>query len=448
MDVSRDTAFQLRLGAPEDMLVTFDGLKRPVGVALQALFAARHAASTQYWADVVNNTCHTIDDLRAVMARRVPPPTADYYFGAADREITMGDNERAFREARLKPRMGLHLDTVTMHTTVLGQAISLPVIAAPVGSLRNLWPRGEAVAAAAVGKAGSICTLSTLTGTRLEEVKEAANGPCWFQLYLVGGKDVARKSIARAQASGYAALVLTIDTPVAGRRLRDKRNGAETLINGTWTQKLPYTLMMVRHERWFTSFCADGGLMEFPNIVLDSGKAMPYADIAQQLQASAVTWDDIPWIRDAWHGPIVIKGVHSVEDAQRAVACGAEAIVISNHGGRQLDQVCSTLEVLHEVVPALQGANVEILMDGGIRSGLDVLMALATGAKAVLIGRAYAYGLGAGGEAGVTKAFDIIRGEIAHNMRLLGCQSITELNASYVAKYPFETYGMPRVALH
>ena len=217
MDTGRDPAFQLRMGAPQDMLVTFDGLKRPVGAALHAIFAARHAASTKYWADVVNNTCHTIDDLRAVMARRVPPPTADYYFGAADREITMDENERALREARFKPRMGLNLDTVTMHTTVLGQEISLPVIAAPIGSLRNLWPRGEAVAAAAVGKAGSICTLSTLTGTRLEEVQEAANGPCWFQLYLVGGKDVARKSIARAQKSGYAALVLTIDTPVAGR---------------------------------------------------------------------------------------------------------------------------------------------------------------------------------------------------------------------------------------
>jgi len=177
--------------------------------------------------------------------------------------------------------------------------------------------------------------------------------------------------------------------------------------------------------------------MDFPNIVLEGGKAMPYADIAKQLQASAVKWEDVSWIRDAWHGPLVIKGVHSVEDAQRAVECGAEALVISNHGGRQLDQVCSTLEVLHAVAPTLKGANVEILMDGGIRSGLDVLMALATGAKAVLIGRAYAYGLGAGGEAGVTKAFEIIRGEIAHNMRLLGCQSITELNSSYVAKYPF-----------
>src|SRR4029453_8191602 len=147
MDVSRDTAFQLRMGAPEDMLVRFDGLKRPVGVALQAIFAARHGASTKYWSDVAHTTWPSLGDPRAVMARRVPPPTADYYFGAADREITMGENERALREARFKPRMGLHLDTVTTPTTVLGQEISLPVIAAPVGSLRHLWPRGEAVAA-------------------------------------------------------------------------------------------------------------------------------------------------------------------------------------------------------------------------------------------------------------------------------------------------------------
>ena len=183
--------------------------------------------------------------------------------------------------------------------------------------------------------------------------------------------------------------------------------------------------------------------MEFPNIVLESGKAMPYADIAQQLQASAVTWDDIPWIRDAWHGPIVIKGVHSVEDAQRAVECGAEALVISNHGGRQLDQGCSTLEVLHDVAPALKGANVDSSM-GRHSSGLDVLMALATGAKAVLIGRAYAYGLGAGGEAGVTKAFEVIRGEIAHNMRLLGCHHQLSSTPSMSPNTRWETYGMPR----
>jgi L-lactate dehydrogenase (cytochrome) len=165
---------------------------------------------------------------------------------------------------------------------------------------------------------------------------------------------------------------------------------------------------------------------------------MPYADIAKQLKASAVTWDDIPWIRQAWGGAIVIKGVHNLEDARRAVECGAEAIVISNHGGRQLDRVLPTFKILQDVVPALKGEKIEILMDGGIRSGTDVLAALATGAKAVLVGRAYAYGLGAAGEAGVTKALQILRSQIEHTMRLLGRQSIAELDATCLVENPFQ----------
>lgn len=397
----------------------------------------RHAKSERRWAQAVAE-CHTIDDLREVMQRRVPPVVADYFLGGASDEQTLSDNVEAFKRARFNPSYGIKLSDVDMSTTVLGHKISMPVIAAPVGSLRTLWPRGEAVAAAGAGKAGTICTLSTLTGTSLEEVKAATTEPCWFQLYLVGGKDVAMKAIRRVKDAGYSALVLTIDTPVAGLRMRDLRNGFQDLIGGTLAGKLRHASRMSRHLSWLISFYADGGLMKFPNIQLPDGKPMPYADIGQQLQQSAVTWDDIGWIKEAWNRPIIVKGIHNVQDAKRAAEHGAKAIIISNHGGRQLDRVLPTLNILQTVVPELKDSGVEILMDGGIRSGGDVVIALATGAKAVLIGRAYAYGLGAGGEAGVSRAFMILKNGIEHTLLQLGCNSIAKLNESYLAPYPFK----------
>lgn len=174
--------------------------------------------------------------------------------------------------------------------------------------------------------------------------------------------------------------------------------------------------------------------MKFPNIQLDDGAPMEYADIAKQLQASAVTWADIPWIREAWGGPIVVKGIHTLADAEAAIRHGADAIVVSNHGGRQLDRVIPTLKVLEEIAPKLRNENVEILMDGGIRSGGDVVAALALGAKAVLIGRAYLYGLGAGGEAGVARAFAIVREQIEHTLRQLGCPSVSMVDRGYLAR--------------
>lgn len=404
---------------------------------LEEWLNGRHAKSERRWAQAVA-ACHTIDDLREVMQRRVPPVVADYFLGGASDEQTLSDNVEAFKRARFNPSYGVKLGDVDMSTTVLGHKISMPVIAAPVGSLRTLWPRGEAVAAAAAGKAGTICTLSTLTGTSLEEVKAATTAPCWFQLYLVGGKDVAIKAIRRVKEADYSALVLTIDTPVAGLRMRDLRNGSQDLIGGTLAGKLRHAPRMSRHLSWLISFYADGGLMQFPNIQLPGGKPMPYADIGQQLQQSAVTWEDIGWIKEAWNRPIIIKGIHNPHDAKRAVEHGAQAIIISNHGGRQLDRVLPTLTILQTVVPELKDSGVEILMDGGIRSGGDVVIALATGAKAVLVGRAYAYGLGAGGEAGVSRAFMILKNGIEHTLRQLGCDSIAKLNGSYLAPYPFK----------
>ena len=349
----------------------------------------------------------------------------------------MRDNEAAFERTRFAPNYGVKHDSIDMTTNVFGTEISMPVIAAPVGSLRTLWPKGEALSAKAVGEAGTICTLSTLTGTRMEEVKAASSHACWFQLYLVGGRDVATKGIERAKKAGYSALVLTIDTPVAGLRYRDKRNGSVEAINGGMLQKMKFAPQMSQHLSWLTSYYYDGGLMDFPNIELPGGEPMPYADIGNQLQQAAVTWGDLEWIREVWEGPIVIKGVHTVHDAQKAADLGAKAIVISNHGGRQLDRVLPTLEMLREIAPQMRDRDIDVFMDGGVRSGGDVAIALATGAKGVLIGRSYAYGLGAAGEAGVAKAFEIIKAELEHTMRQLGCGRLEDLNETHLAARSF-----------
>ena len=293
------------------------------------------------------------------------------------------------------------------------------------------FPRGECVAAREAGAAGTIYTLSTLSGCKLEDVKAATSGSAWYQLYLLGGRDVAKRAIARARAAGYSALVVTIDTAVAGQRERDLRNGAKELVGGNLWKMLPHVGQIVARPRWLAAFLGDGGLMQFPNVVLDDGNPMPYADIGAALEASTVSWADFDWIREAWGGPIVVKGVHTGEDARRALDAGAQAIVVSNHGGRQLDCVAPTLRALPEVVAAVNG-RAEVLLDGGIRRGGDVVKALCLGARAVLVGRAYAYGLGAAGGPGVARAIEILRTGIVRTLRLLGCARVTELDRSYV----------------
>ena len=401
---------------------------------LQTLLSPCHVATIRRWAARLDR-CFTISDLKHLFEKRIPPVVGDYFLGAASDEHTARDNVAAFEQTRFAPNYGVSCDAIDLTTTVVGTDISMPVIAGPVGSLRTLWPKGEAVAAKAAGDAGTICTLSTLTGTRLEEVRAASSHDCWFQLYLVGGRDVAIKGIERAKKAGYSALVLTIDTPVAGLRYRDKRNGSVEAISGGLLQKMKFAPQMSRHLSWLTSYYHDGGLMDFPNIELPGGEVMPYADIGNQLQQSAVTWNDIDWIRDAWKGDIIIKGVHTVDDALKSVDSGAAAIVISNHGGRQLDRVLPTLNMLRQIAPHMRGKDTEVLMDGGIRSGADVAIALATGAKAVLLGRAYAYGLGAAGEAGVALALSIIKAELEHTMRQLGCQKLSDLSESHIAEF-------------
>lgn len=383
-------------------------------------------------------TTVSIADLRRKARRRLPRMAFDYIDGGAEDEITMRANERAYDDVLFRPKSAVVVPEVDIRTTVLGHELAVPFLLAPVGSSRLFWPRGEALAAAAAGKAGTLYTLSTLSGTRMEEVREASSGPCWFQLYLCGGRDVALKGIARAGACGYSALVVTIDTPVAGMRERDVRNGTAQLLTRKPLEMLPYVWQVAARPAWLLDFLQDGGLMSFPNIVLEDGP-MGYGDIAAQLEAAAVGWDDLRWIAEAWDGPIVVKGVHTADDARRAVEVGAQAVVVSNHGGRQLDGVAPTLRVLPEVLEAV-GGEVEVLMDGGIRRGSDMVKALALGARAVLVGRSYAYGLAAGGEAGVATAIEILRTELVRTMKLLGCGSLAELGEEYV-KVPVDWPG-------
>ena len=371
-----------------------------------------------------------VEDLRRLAKRRLPRVVFDYIDGGADAELTLRANCRAFEEVVFRPRSAVAPSSCDIRVRVLGADLALPVLLGPVGSSRLFWPRGEAVAAAAAGQAGTGYTLSTLSGMRLEEVRSATSGPCWYQLYLCGGRDVAMAAIDRARAAGFTALVVTIDTPVAGLRERDVRNGTKELLSrNPWTM-LPWLPELLAHPRWLLDVMTDGGLMCFPNIMLPDGP-MGYADVGAALEASAVCWDDLHWIRQVWSGPIVIKGVHTADDARRAVAAGAQAIVVSNHGGRQLDGVAATLRVLPEVVQAVDG-EVEILLDGGIRRGSDVVKARCLGARAVLVGRAYAYGLGAAGQSGVAGAIEILRTGIIRTLKLLGCPSLEALDRSYV----------------
>ncbi|PYJ54305.1 MAG: alpha-hydroxy-acid oxidizing enzyme, partial [Verrucomicrobia bacterium] len=225
------------------------------------------------------------------------------------------------------------------------------------------------------------------------------------------------------------------DTPVAGQRERDLRNGVKELLTRKFGQMLPFVTQFLAKPRWLASFVADGGLMKFPNVVIPGEGAMPYADVGAALEQSMVSWQDLRWIRDAWNLPIVVKGVHTGDDARRTIDAGANALVVSNHGGRQLDGVAPTLRMLPEVLASV-GDRIEVLIDGGIRRGSDIVKALCIGARAVLVGRAYSYGLGAAGGEGVARAIEILCTDLIRTLKLLGCASTAELDRSFISIPP------------
>ncbi|HKT47127.1 MAG TPA: alpha-hydroxy acid oxidase [Candidatus Acidoferrales bacterium] len=383
-----------------------------------------------------------IADLRRVAKRRLPKVVFDYLDGGAEDEVTLRENERIFDDVILRPRQAVTIPAYDFHTRVLGMDLAFPVILAPVGYIRLMHPGGEIASARAAGASGIAFTQSTISGHKLENVKAASTGPVCYQLYLVGGREAAEASLARARAAGFSALFVTIDTPIAGMRERDLRGGMKQLLGGSLIDKIPYLPQFFTRPGWVRSFLFDGGVPRLENVVIPGKGPMPMMDVIGALTRANVTWHDFRWIREAWPGPLVAKGVLTGDDARRAIDAGATAVVVSNHGGRQLESASATLRALPEVVAAVNG-QIDVLLDGGIRRGGDIAKALCLGAKAVLVGRAYAYGLAAAGEAGVARAIDILRADFERQLKLLGCSSASELDSSY-ADFPAEWLARAR----
>src|SRR5580693_8250393 len=372
-----------------------------------------------------------IEDLRRMARRRLPRAVFDYMDGGAGDEVTLRENCHAFQEVVLRPRHAVAMERCDLRTRVLGNDIAFPAILAPVGYSRLMHPDGELAAARAAGEFGTAFILSTVSGHKLENVKTASTGPVWYQLYMIGGREVAEATIERARVAGFSALVITIDTAIAGMRERDVRNGVKELLGNSLLAKIPFVPDVLMHPRWLAAFLLDGGVPRLENVVAPGAGPLPMMEVGAALARSVITWDDLRWLRKLWSGPLVVKGVLTGEDARRAIDGGADGIVVSNHGGRQLDTVSATLRALPEVVAAVNG-QAEVLMDGGVRRGSDIVKAICMGAQAVLVGRAYAYGLGAAGHAGVVRALEILRADLERVLRLMGCDSVAELNPSLV----------------
>jgi len=379
----------------------------------------------------LNRQVVNVQDFRLLARRRLPKVVFDYLDGGAEDEITLHENRRAFEDLTFRPRHAVAFPDYDLRARVLGCDLAMPVMLAPVGYSSVMHSRGELAAARAAGNAGTAYILSTISGSALEDVKAATSGPVFYQLYLIGGRKAAESTIERARKAGFSGLFVTIDTAVAGMRERDFRNGMKELIGGSTFDKIRFSPQILARPSWLMRFLLDGGVPVLPNVVIPGRGPMPLTDVGTALAQSTITWEDLKWIRDIWQGPVTVKGVLTGDDARRAIDVGASAIVVSNHGGRQLDTVPASLRALPEIVSAVNG-QIEVLMDGGIRRGADIVKAICLGARAVLCGRAYAYGLAAAGQAGVARALEILREDLNRTLRLLGCPAISALDGSYV----------------
>jgi len=368
--------------------------------------------------------------VRRRASRRLPKPILDFVEGGADDEVTVERNVEAFRQAVLVPRHGTGVRSARLARTVLGGELAVPVLFAPCGGLPMVAPDGDLMATRAAGRAGTTFVLSAFSGTPVEEVVAASSGPVWFQTYLTGGRSGTEELLHRVRSAGCSGLMVTFDSTVSGNRERDVRHHlyqAAALEPRGLLQVAPH---VIRHWPWLAAFRSSGLRPGVANVPGAGRGTVPTAEVAALQQATPPTWADLGWLRTVWDGPLVAKGILTVEDARRAADAGADGIVVSNHGGRQLDRAPATLSVLPRIVAAV-GGDVEVLVDGGIRRGSDVAVALAAGARAVLIGRPYVYGLAAGDVAGAARVVEILVAELARTLVLLGAESLDDLDASF-----------------
>ena len=369
-----------------------------------------------------------VADYREAARRRLPKVLFDYVDGGSYGEVTLAANTDDLARLTLRQRVLRDVSTLSMETEVFGQTLGMPVVLAPVGLGGMYARRGETQAARAAKAAGLPFSLSTVALAGIEEVARAATAP-WFQLYMIKDRGYMAELLAVARQATCPVLLFTVDLPVPGARYKDARNG---MIAASAGAKIRQALDGLAHPAWLWDVHLKGGPHTLGNLTAAAadlkGLNQYWSWIGRNFDPS-VTWKDIEWVRDRWPGPLVLKGVLDAEDARDARRCGVEGVVVSNHGGRQLDGAPSSIAALPAVVDAI-GDDLTVLMDGGVRSGLDVLKALALGAKACLIGRAWAYALGAGGEAGVTGMLTIMRQELRMAMSLTGCVDVRDADRS------------------
>jgi L-lactate dehydrogenase (cytochrome) len=374
--------------------------------------------------------CHNIDDLRAAAARRLPFPIFDFIDGGAEDERSLGRNRSGFERYLLMPRVLQDVSEVDLGTTVLGTEIALPVIIAPTGMPGLFHHSGEDSLAPAAARHGTIFTTSTIASRSIERVAASSTAPKWFQLYVLKDRAILEDFIERCRSAGYDALCLTVDVPIVGNRERDVRNRLTFPPRPTLAGLADF----LRKPHWLWNMRTKGPVLP-ANLAgrLEAANIGNLARYSEEQMDKSLTWDTAAWIRQRWGGKLLIKGTLRAEDAKRAVDAGFDGVIVSNHGGRQLDQVPAPIEVLAEIVAAVDG-RAEVILDGGLRRGTDVLKALALGAKACMTGRPFLYGLAAGGAAGVEKALEIFATEIRRDMMLAGCPSIDSIKADLVRR--------------